>query len=158
MASLPPGSAPLAYAAEGTPDPYAGFETRIVPENITLLPKTAHQVTGGNAWNERSITVKKGENISTILQGARRHARRDRGDRRGTRTARPRQRAEGRPEAAHPGGDGPSPRRVCSRSASIVMGDSSIEAVVALSDKGKYVSVDVASMNTLVSETRGRGG
>ena len=27
--------------AEGTPDPYAGFETRIVPENITLLPKTA---------------------------------------------------------------------------------------------------------------------
>ena len=37
VASLPPGSpAPLAYAADGTPDPYAGFETRIVPENITL--------------------------------------------------------------------------------------------------------------------------
>jgi murein DD-endopeptidase MepM/ murein hydrolase activator NlpD len=34
----------------------------------------------------------------------------------------------------------------------IVMGDSAIEAVVALSDMGKYVSVDVASMNTLVSE------
>jgi hypothetical protein len=32
------------------------------------------------------------------------------------------------------------------------MGDSAIEAVVALSDMGKYVSVDVASMNTLVSE------
>ncbi len=30
----------LAYAAEGNPDPYAGFEARIVPENITLLPKT----------------------------------------------------------------------------------------------------------------------
>ena len=32
------------------------------------------------------------------------------------------------------------------------MGDSAIEAVVALSDLGRYVSVDVASMNTLVSE------
>jgi hypothetical protein len=67
VASLPPGGAPLAYAADGTPDPYAGFETRIVPENITMLPKTANQVTGGNAWNERSVTVKKGENIAAIV-------------------------------------------------------------------------------------------
>ena len=54
----------LAYApAEGTPDPYAGFEARIVPENITLLPKTANQTTGGNSWNERAVMVKKGDNI-----------------------------------------------------------------------------------------------
>ena len=32
------------------------------------------------------------------------------------------------------------------------MGDSAIEAVVALSDRGQYVSVDVASMNTLVAD------
>ena len=51
-----PGAARLAYAAEGNIDPYAGFETRIVPENITLLPKTATQATGGNAWNERTVT------------------------------------------------------------------------------------------------------
>ena len=38
----------------------------------------------------------------------------------------------------------------------IVMGDSAIEAVVALSDMGKYVSVDVASMNTLVAEAERR--
>src|SRR6202040_2358252 len=39
----------LAYASEGTSaDPYAGFETRVVPENVTLLPKTKEQVTGGN--------------------------------------------------------------------------------------------------------------
>ncbi len=46
VASLPTGTAgaPLAYAADGAPDPYAGFETRIVPENITLLPKTGGQV------------------------------------------------------------------------------------------------------------------
>jgi len=31
----------LAYATEGNvSDPYAGFETRVVPENVTLLPKT----------------------------------------------------------------------------------------------------------------------
>src|SRR6476646_6193764 len=38
------GAAPdlkLAYATEGgAADPYAGFETRVVPENVTLLPKT----------------------------------------------------------------------------------------------------------------------
>ncbi|MEI8154663.1 MAG: M23 family metallopeptidase, partial [Hyphomicrobiales bacterium] len=34
----------------------------------------------------------------------------------------------------------------------IVMGDSAIDAVVALSDLQRYVAVDVASMNTLVSE------
>ena len=33
----------MAYAAEGDIDPYAGFEARIVPENITLLPKSAGQ-------------------------------------------------------------------------------------------------------------------
>ena len=34
----------LAYAAEGNADLYAGFEARIIPENITLRPKTAAQV------------------------------------------------------------------------------------------------------------------
>ena len=48
--------------------------------------------------------------------------------------------------ASTPDGSRQRPIRV------IVMGDSAIEAVVALSDMGKYVSVDVASMNTLVSE------
>ena len=36
-----PGRAARLRAREGNPDPYAGFEARIVPENITLLPKTA---------------------------------------------------------------------------------------------------------------------
>ncbi len=43
----------LAYAGDGAADPYAGFEARIVPENITLLPKTTNQTTGGNAFNEK---------------------------------------------------------------------------------------------------------
>jgi hypothetical protein len=49
----------LAYATEGTvSDPYAGFETRVVPENVTLLPKTKEQATGGNPSNERIHVVK----------------------------------------------------------------------------------------------------
>jgi murein DD-endopeptidase MepM/ murein hydrolase activator NlpD len=35
----------------------------------------------------------------------------------------------------------------------VITGESAIEAVVALSDKGRYVSVDVSSMNTEVAET-----
>ncbi len=63
----------LAYAAEGSAaDPYAGFETRVVPENVTLLPKTKEQVTGGNPTGERVHIVKKGDSVSSILrdQGA----------------------------------------------------------------------------------------
>src|SRR5581483_62787 len=66
------GSTRMAYATEGDVDPYAGFEARIVPENITLLPKSATKANAPDAWNERSITVKKGESAQTILrdQGA----------------------------------------------------------------------------------------
>ena len=63
----------LAYAAEGNAaDPYAGFETRVVPENVTLLPKTKDQVTGGNPSGERVHLVKKGDTVTSILrdQGA----------------------------------------------------------------------------------------
>jgi murein DD-endopeptidase MepM/ murein hydrolase activator NlpD len=152
VASLPQnGVAPMAYAADGTPDPYAGFETRIVPENITLLPKTGMQATGGNGWNERSVTVKKNDSIATILKeigatpdetAAIASALGARGRKDGLK--------EGQKlrilAAATPDASRQRPIRV------IVMGDSAIEAVVALSDLGKYVSVDVASMNTLVSD------
>ena len=63
----------MAYATEGNvSDPYAGFETRVVPENVTLLPKTKDQITGGNPSGERVHTVKKGDTVTSILrdQGA----------------------------------------------------------------------------------------
>jgi murein DD-endopeptidase MepM/ murein hydrolase activator NlpD len=152
VASLPQGGpATLAYAADGTPDPYAGFETRIVPENITLLPKTGSQVTGGNGWNERSVTVKKGDNITTILKeiGATPEEIAAIASALGSRG-----RANGLKEGqklrilvASTDSSRQQPIRV------IVTGDSAVEAVVALSDMGKYISVDVASMNTLVSDT-----
>ena len=58
----------LAYAAEGIADPYAGFEARIAPENVTLLPKTQKETTGGTAWNERTVTVRKGETVASVLR------------------------------------------------------------------------------------------
>jgi murein DD-endopeptidase MepM/ murein hydrolase activator NlpD len=154
IASLPPnGGASLAYAADGTPDPYAGFETRIVPENITLLPKTGNQITGGNAWNERVVTVKKGENIALILKevGALPDEVAAIAQALG-----PRGRSNGLKEgqklrilvAASEGSPRLQPIRV------VVMGDSAIEAVVALSDRGRYVAVDVASMNTQVHKVQ----
>jgi murein DD-endopeptidase MepM/ murein hydrolase activator NlpD len=146
VASVPPGGAALAYATDGTSDPYAGFEARIVPENITLLPKTTAQITGGNAWNERSVSVKKGDTVASILRelgaspeeiraitaalGAR---GRDNGIREGQKL-----RILLAPVGA---ASHMQPYRV------IVTGDSGVEAVAAISDSGKYVPVDVSALN-----------
>ncbi|HEU4806289.1 MAG TPA: M23 family metallopeptidase, partial [Nitrobacter sp.] len=137
----------MAYAAEGGVDPYAGFEARIVPENVTLLPKTKEQLTGGNPVGERVHLVKRGDTVVSVLrdQGATPEEAkaiaavlgprgRDGGLKEGHKLrilmapAAPDQRLQ--------------PYRV------IVANESTIEAVAALSDLGKYVAVDVASMNS----------
>src|SRR5476649_1515710 len=144
----------LAYAAEGTaPDPYAGFETRVVPENVTLLPKTKDQATGGNPSNERVHIVKKGDTVTSILrdQGATPEEAKSIAATLGVRG-----RDGGLKDGQKlrilmaPAGPGPGQRLQPYRV--IVANDSTIEAVAALSDLGKYVAVDVASMNT-VTET-----
>src|SRR5262249_4814144 len=67
LASAAPGN--LAYATQELPaDPYAPFQARITAENITMLPKTAAQATGGNPWAERLIPIKKGDTLSAILR------------------------------------------------------------------------------------------
>jgi len=144
----------LNYATEGTvADPYAGFETRVVPENVTLLPKTKEQATGGNPSNERVHVVKKGDTVTSI--------RRDQGAtpeeaKSIATTLGPRGRDGGLKEGQKlrilmaPAGQGPSQRLQPYRV--IVANDSTVEAVAALSDLGKYVAVDVQSMNT-VTET-----
>jgi murein DD-endopeptidase MepM/ murein hydrolase activator NlpD len=145
----------LAYATEGnvSADPYAGFETRVVPENVTLLPKTKDQVTGGNPNGERVHVVKKGDNIGSILrdQGATPDEAKAIAATLGTR-GRDGGLKEGQkirilmvPATQAPGAR-LQPYRV------MVANESSIEAVAALSDLGKYVAVDVQSMNT-VTET-----
>lgn len=146
------GGAPdmkMAYAAEGSAaDPYAGFETRVVPENVTLLAKTKDQVTGGNPSGERIHVVRKGDSVTSVLRdqgatpleasaiaatlGAR---GRDGGLKEGQKL-----RILMAPSAP---GQRLQPYRV------IVANESTIEAVAALSDFGKYVAVDVSSMNTV---------
>jgi murein DD-endopeptidase MepM/ murein hydrolase activator NlpD len=144
----------LAYAAEGTAaDPYAGFETRVVPENVTLLPKTKDQATGGNPSNERVHVVKKGDTVTSILrdQGATPEEAKSIAATLGARG-----RDGGLKEGQKlrilmaPAGPGPGQRLQPYRV--IVANDSAVEAVAALSDLGKYVAVDVQSMNT-VAET-----
>jgi len=141
----------LAYAAQGTVDPYAGFNARIVPENITLLPKTTTETTGGNAFNERVLTVKKGDTVSSILrqQGAAPESidaivkelgarGRDGGIKEGEKLR--------ILLAPVPNITGPQPIRV------IVANDVAVEAVVALSDAGKYVSVDTKNFGADVAD------
>ncbi len=87
----------MAYAAEGTvADPYAGFETRVVPENVTLLPKTKEQAAGANSAGERVHVAKKGDSVTSILrdQGATPEEAKAIAATLGP--ARPRRRAEGR--------------------------------------------------------------
>ncbi len=131
------------------PDHYRGFEPRIVPENITLLPKTTTQATGGNAWNERTFALKKGDSVAAILREL--GATADEIKAIAT--------AFGRGKDSSPkdgyklrvmlapatGGKRLRPVRV------IIATDTSIDAMVAWSDKGKYVAVDVRSANTVAA-------
>jgi murein DD-endopeptidase MepM/ murein hydrolase activator NlpD len=151
LASIQAGKL-ASYASQEVPaDPYAPFEARITAENITLLPKTAPQATGGNASNERVIAIKKGDTLSAIL--------RDLG-------ATP---EEIKAIAAVLGPrvrdgnlkDGQklrillSPVRGTQRLQPVrvmLVGDTAIEAVAALSDLGKYVGVDVQSAEAPVTE------
>jgi murein DD-endopeptidase MepM/ murein hydrolase activator NlpD len=142
-----PSDMRLAYAAEGQVDPYAGFEARVVPENVTLLGKTNDQATGGNSSNERVHFVKKGESVSTILRDA---------------GASPEEIKAIAAQLGARGRDGglkegqklrilmmpPAPGRKPQVVRVIVANETAAEAVVALSDLGKYVNVDVASLNT----------
>ena len=148
----------LAYATEGNvSDPYAGFETRIVPENVTLLPKTKDQITGGNPTGERVHVVKKGDTIASILrdQGATPDEARAI-----ALTLGPRGRDGGLKDGQKvrilmaPSGLGPAARLQPYRV--IVANDTTVEAVAALSDVGKYVAVDVQSMNTVAEAATGK--
>jgi murein DD-endopeptidase MepM/ murein hydrolase activator NlpD len=141
-----------AYAPERDSDPYAGFEPRIVPENVTLLPKTTAQVTGGNAWNERTILLKKGDSVSANLRELGATA----DEIKAITTAFGGRGKDSSPRDGYklrvllaPASDGSRlrPIRV------IIATDTSVEAIVAWSDLGKYVAVDVRSANSVASSS-----
>jgi murein DD-endopeptidase MepM/ murein hydrolase activator NlpD len=135
------------YAAEGDTDPYIGFEARVVPENITLLPKTS----AGAEWSEHAVVVKKSETVGSILRelgavpddiktvlavlGAR---AREGGVKEGQKL---------RVLMAAVGPGHMQPLRI------IISGDDGIEAAVALSDNGQYVPVDIRNVDTQTAET-----
>jgi len=130
------------YAAEGDTDPYIGFEARVVPENITLLPKTS-----GNAdWSEHLVIVKKSETVGSILRELGASADEIKGIL-AVRGARAREGGvkEGqklRVLTAATGVGHMQPLRI------IISGDGGVEAAVALSDNGKYVPVDIRNVVT----------
>jgi murein DD-endopeptidase MepM/ murein hydrolase activator NlpD len=141
----------LAYAAEGSSsDPYAGFETRVVPENVTLLPKTKEQVAGGNPTGERVHAVKKGDTVISILkeQGATQDEAKAIAATLGAR-GRDGGLKEGEKLRILMAPSGPAPGARLQPYRVIVANDAAVEAVAALSDLGKYVAVDVQSMNTV---------
>jgi murein DD-endopeptidase MepM/ murein hydrolase activator NlpD len=149
VSSTQGGGLKLAYATEGNvADPYAGFETRVVPENVTLLPKTKDQITGGNPTGERVHVVKKGDSVTSILreQGATPEEAKAIATTLGTR-GRDGGLKEGQKLRILMAPAGPGQRLQSYRV--IVANDSSVEAVAALSDLGKYVAVDVQSLNTV---------
>ncbi|MGY8661447.1 M23 family metallopeptidase [Bradyrhizobium sp. UFLA05-109] len=148
-----PSDMKMAYATEApSADPYAGFETRVVPENVTLLPKTKEQITGGNPTGERVHPVKKGDSVASVLRDLGATAEEIKAI---TTTLGPRGRDGGVKEGeklrilmapASPGAR-LQPYRV------VVANDTTVEAIAALSDLGKYVAVDVSSMNTVADAT-----
>jgi murein DD-endopeptidase MepM/ murein hydrolase activator NlpD len=149
--SLPPdgsSNTKMAYAAEGGPNPYKGFETRIAPENITLLPKTAALITGGNPWNERAITLRKGESVASVLRDL------------GTRPEDIKDLTAALGARGRDGGvkEGQKLRILLAPTSDpkrfqplrvVVAGDSGSDAIAALSDNtGKYVSIDAQATAT----------
>ncbi|HKN41327.1 MAG TPA: M23 family metallopeptidase, partial [Sphingomicrobium sp.] len=119
--------------------------------------KTTAQTTGGNAFNEKQIVAKKGESVVSIL--------RDLGAVPAdisaiARVLGPRSFEGGIKEgqklrilmAPVLGGQRLQPIRV------IIASESTIDAVVALADTGKYVSVDVRNIDTEVAENSEDGG
>jgi murein DD-endopeptidase MepM/ murein hydrolase activator NlpD len=151
----------MAYATEGTgtADPYAGFETRIVPENVTLLPKTKEQVTGGNPTGERVHAVKKGDTVTSILkdQGATPEECKAIATTLGSR-GRDGGLKEGEKLRILMAPSGPAPGARLQPYRVIVANDTMALAVAALSDLGKYVAVDVSSLNTTTETADNKSG
>ncbi len=143
------GNIKLSYAAENDPGAYFSFVPRVVPENVTLLPKTS-QVPGGADWSERVVPLKRGETVGSVLRdlGAAAEEIKSIVGVIGPAAVDPIAK-EGQKVRAllTPAGLGHmQPLRV------IVAGDNGITAAVALSDMGKYVPVDIRNIDTETAE------
>ncbi|HTV28167.1 MAG TPA: M23 family metallopeptidase [Xanthobacteraceae bacterium] len=131
------------YAPDAGNDPYVGFEAHIVPENVTLLPKTQPNPDGG----EHTFTAKKGETVGSILHEL--GIAPDRIKQIVTVLGPPvrdgalREGEKVRVLLATDPLGRIQPLRV------IVSGDRAIETAVALTDMGAYVPVDIQNVDTI---------
>jgi murein DD-endopeptidase MepM/ murein hydrolase activator NlpD len=146
------GNIKLSYAADNDPGVYFSFVPRVVPENVTLLPKTS-QIPGATDWSERVVPLKRGETVGSVLRelGAAPEEIRRIITVIGPAAVDPIAK-EGQKVRAllAPAGLGHmQPLRV------IVAGDNGITAAVALSDLGKYVPVDIRNIDTATAEGSG---
>jgi murein DD-endopeptidase MepM/ murein hydrolase activator NlpD len=141
----------LSYAAEGDPTAEFGFEARVVPENVTLLPKTS-QGNGASDWSERLIVAKRGETIGSILREL------------GAAPDEIKQiLAVFGPAAAGSLKEGQKLRVLMTSTGLghmqplrvIIVGDSAIQAAAALSDTGGYVPVDIRNVDAAVADATG---
>jgi murein DD-endopeptidase MepM/ murein hydrolase activator NlpD len=151
-ANADPGANPglkLNYAAEDDPSLDFGFAARVVPENVTLLAKSAAQANGGNDWSERIVPAKRGDTVGAILREL---------------GAQPDEikaiLAVFGPAATSPLKDGQRVRVLLTSAGIghnqplrvIIMGDSSIQAAAALSDTGGYVPVDIKNVDADIAD------
>ena len=143
------GNIKLSYAADNDPGAYFSFVPRVVPENVTLLPKTI-QVPGGADWSERVMPLKRGETVGSVLRelGAAPEEIKSIVSVIGPAAVDPiaKEGQKVRVLLAALGLGHMQPLRV------IVAGDNGITAAVALSDLGNYVPVDIRNIDTAPAE------
>jgi murein DD-endopeptidase MepM/ murein hydrolase activator NlpD len=143
------GNIKLSYAADNDPGAYFSFVPRVVPENVTLLPKTS-QVPGGADWSERVVPLKRGETVGSVLRelGAAPEEIKAIVSVIGPAAVDPiaKEGQKVRALLAAAGLGHMQPLRV------IVAGDNGITAAVALSDLGNYVPVDIRNIDTEAAE------
>jgi murein DD-endopeptidase MepM/ murein hydrolase activator NlpD len=143
------GKIKLSYAADSDPGAYFSFVPRVVPENVTLLPKTS-PVPGGTDWSERVVPLKRGETVGSVLRelGATPEEIKKIVTVIGPAAVDPiaKEGQKVRALLASAGLGHMQPLRV------IVAGDNGITAAVALSDLGKYVPVDIRNIDTETAE------
>jgi murein DD-endopeptidase MepM/ murein hydrolase activator NlpD len=140
----------MSYAPDNDPSTFFGFAPRVVPENVTLLPKTSTQINGGD-WSERMVVAKRGETVGSILRELGAAPDEIKGII-----------AVIGPAALEGGLKDGQKLRVLMTPAGlghlqplrvIIAGDSGITGAVALSDLGKYVPVDIRNIDTEATES-----
>jgi murein DD-endopeptidase MepM/ murein hydrolase activator NlpD len=154
LASVDPRDIKLNYAPEEATDPYASLGARIVPENVTFLPKTSAPNATGASKGEKTIVVRRGDTLLSILMELGATAQEvvaingvlGLGGRDGALREGEKLRVLMQPVA--PGQKRLQPVRV------IVADGDNVKAVAALSDMGQYVPVDARNLDSVVTEAK----